>query len=120
MTIIDSPGATDSTMPTLAGRSAASSSAAAATVAAAPAVKNYRRTTTPAPQPQVQAGRTVSRLPVGGISPQEKGIDTDVYQWFIDRSDVIYIVLDINNLHLNHELQSLLEQLRGEFLIFGS
>lgn len=42
-----------------------------------------------------------------------KGIDSEVYQWFIDRSDVIYIVIDVNQLHLTANIQSLLEQLRG-------
>lgn len=42
-----------------------------------------------------------------------KGIDNDVYQWFIDRSDVIYVVLDVQQLHLSLQLQTILEQLKG-------
>ena len=35
-------------------------------------------------------------------------IDNDVYQWFIDRSDVIYIVIDVSQLHLSSSLRVLL------------
>lgn len=40
-------------------------------------------------------------------------IDNDVYQWFIDRSDVIYIVIDVSQLHLSSSLRALLDQLKG-------
>ena len=40
-------------------------------------------------------------------------IDNDVYQWFIDRSDVIYIVIDVSQLHLSSSLRVLLDQLKG-------
>jgi len=42
-------------------------------------------------------------------------IDNDVYQWFIDRSDVIYIVIDVSQLHLSSSLRVLLDQLKGKF-----
>lgn len=48
----------------------------------------------------------------GGSTQQ--AIDNDVYQWFIDRSDVIYIVLDVSHLQLSHQLKTLIEQLKGE------
>jgi hypothetical protein len=47
----------------------------------------------------------------------QQAIDNDVYQWFIDRSDVIYIVIDVNQLHLSHQLKSLIEQLKGKNII---
>lgn len=50
----------------------------------------------------------------GGTAQQPKGIDNDVYQWFIDRSDVIYIVVDVGQLHLSNQLQNLIEQLKGK------
>ena len=47
-------------------------------------------------------------------------IDNDVYQWFIDRSDVIYIVIDVSQLHLSSSLRVLLDQLKGTtFAIIG-
>ena len=49
-----------------------------------------------------------------GTSTQPSYIDNDVYQWFIDRSDIIYIVIDVNQLHLSQQLQSLIEQLKGK------
>lgn len=54
------------------------------------------------------------------LMPKEpgKGIDGEVYQWFIDRSDVIYIMIDVNQLHLTNNLHSLLEQLRGRDVRF--
>lgn len=54
------------------------------------------------------------------LMPKEpgKGIDSEVYQWFIDRSDVIYIMIDVNQLHLTSNLHSLLEQLRGRDVRF--
>ncbi|XP_054161022.1 sarcalumenin-like [Oppia nitens] len=48
----------------------------------------------------------------------QPGIDNDVYQWFIDRSDVIYIVIDVTQLQLSHQLKSLIEQLRGRDVRF--
>ncbi|CAG2118950.1 unnamed protein product, partial [Medioppia subpectinata] len=45
-------------------------------------------------------------------------IDTDVYQWFIDRSDVIYIVIDVTQLQLSHQLKALIEQLKGRDVRF--
>ena len=53
------------------------------------------------------------------IVPQSAGkqiIDNEVYQWFIDRSDVIYIVIDVSQLHLSSSLRLLLDQLKGSFL----
>lgn len=41
-------------------------------------------------------------------------VDNDVYQWFIDRSDVIYIVIDVTQLQLSTGLKQLIEQLKGE------
>ena len=40
-------------------------------------------------------------------------IDNDVYQWFIDRSDVIYIVIDVTQIQLSNGLKLLIEQLKG-------
>ena len=45
-------------------------------------------------------------------------IDNDVYQWFIDRSDVIYIVIDVSQLHLSTSLRALLDQLKGKQSFF--
>ncbi|XP_075591436.1 sarcalumenin isoform X1 [Dermatophagoides farinae] len=45
-------------------------------------------------------------------------IDNDVYQWFIDRSDVIYIVIDVSQLHLSTSLRALLDQLKGREVRF--
>ncbi|UXI21754.1 hypothetical protein NH340_JMT07697 [Sarcoptes scabiei] len=45
-------------------------------------------------------------------------IDNDVYQWFIDRSDVIYIVIDVSQLHLSSSLRALLDQLKGREIRF--
>lgn len=42
-----------------------------------------------------------------------KAIDNEVYQWFVDRSDIIYIVIDISQVYLTQSLQALLEQLKG-------
>lgn len=42
-----------------------------------------------------------------------KAIDSEVYQWFVDRSDIIYIVVDISQVYLTQSLKDLLEQLRG-------
>jgi hypothetical protein len=47
----------------------------------------------------------------------QQSIDNDVYQWFIDRSDVIYIIIDVNQLHLSLQLKSLIEQLKGKNII---
>jgi GTPase SAR1 family protein len=47
-----------------------------------------------------------------------KGVDSEVYQWFIDRSDVIYIVIDVSQVHVSQSLQSLLEQLKGREIRF--
>lgn len=47
-------------------------------------------------------------------------IDNDVYQWFIDRSDVIYIVIDVSQLHLSTSLRVLLDQLKGKNPFFGN
>ena len=44
-------------------------------------------------------------------------IDNDVYQWFIDRSDVIYIVLDVTQLQLSTGLKLLIEQLKGNLIL---
>ncbi|XP_074595825.1 sarcalumenin-like isoform X2 [Brevipalpus obovatus] len=57
---------------------------------------------------------------MSGIIAKEPGkaIDTEVYQWLVDRSDVIYIVIDVNQLHLTSNLQSLYEQLRGREIRF--
>lgn len=44
-------------------------------------------------------------------------IDNDVYQWFIDRSDVIYIVIDVTQLQLSTGLKLLIEQLKGKHQI---
>ena len=44
----------------------------------------------------------------------QQTIDNDVYQWFIDRSDVIYIVIDVSQLHLSSSLRVLLDQLKGK------
>lgn len=46
-------------------------------------------------------------------SPAKQVIDNDVYQWFIDRSDVIYIVIDVSQLYLSNSLRVLLDQLKG-------
>lgn len=48
-------------------------------------------------------------------SANKQLIDNDVYQWFIDRSDVIYIVIDVSQLHLSSSLRVLLDQLKGIF-----
>lgn len=52
-------------------------------------------------------------LAAKGPQQSTKGIDSDVIQWFIDRSDVIYIIVDVTQLHLSHQQQTLLEQLKG-------
>lgn len=49
-------------------------------------------------------------------SANKQLIDNDVYQWFIDRSDVIYIVIDVSQLHLSSSLRVLLDQLKGNSL----
>ncbi|CAG2159067.1 unnamed protein product [Oppiella nova] len=48
----------------------------------------------------------------------QQEIDTEVYQWFIDRSDVIYIVIDVTQLQISHQLQALIEQLKGRDVRF--
>ena len=50
--------------------------------------------------------------------PSGKGIDMEVYQWFVDRSDIIFIVIDINNIHVTQSMQELLEQLKGRDVRF--
>lgn len=47
------------------------------------------------------------------MNTAKQTIDNDVYQWFIDRSDVIYIVIDVSQLHLSSSLRVLLDQLKG-------
>ena len=52
--------------------------------------------------------------PVGGkAGTGGQIIDNDVYQWFIDRSDVIYIVIDVTQIQLSTGLKLLIEQLKG-------
>lgn len=51
-------------------------------------------------------------------SPAKQVIDNDVYQWFIDRSDVIYIVIDVSQIYLSNSLRILLDQLKG-FVLFA-
>ncbi len=53
----------------------------------------------------------IDLLPTKAANKQT--IDNDVYQWFIDRSDVIYIVIDVSQLHLSSSLRVLLDQLKG-------
>lgn len=47
-----------------------------------------------------------------------KGVDQEVYQWFVDRSDIIFVVIDINQIHLTNSLQQVLEQLKGRDVRF--
>ena len=49
--------------------------------------------------------------------PSENALLTDsqVYQWFFDRSDVIYLTLDINQLQVSNQMQTILEQLKGKY-----
>ncbi|RWS12663.1 sarcalumenin-like protein, partial [Dinothrombium tinctorium] len=54
----------------------------------------------------------------GKPSDGTKGIDSEVYQWFIDRSDVIYIVIDVTQLHMTSQLHSLIDQLKGREIRF--
>ena len=49
----------------------------------------------------------------GKITSVGQVIDNDVYQWFIDRSDVIYIVIDVTQIQLSTGLKLLIEQLKG-------
>ncbi|RWS25603.1 sarcalumenin-like protein [Leptotrombidium deliense] len=51
---------------------------------------------------------------LGKQSEVGKGIDSEVYQWFIDRSDVLYIVIDVSQLHMTTQLHTLIDQLKGE------
>jgi len=60
----------------------------------------------------------VEGLSLGTSFETGKPIDSEVYQWFIDRCDVIYIVLDVGQLHLISNLRQLLEQLKGRDIRF--
>lgn len=47
-----------------------------------------------------------------------KSIDTEVYQWFVDRADIIFIVVESTQVHLTQSMKDLLEQLKGRDVRF--
>ena len=47
-----------------------------------------------------------------------KSIDSEVYQWFVDRADIIFIVVESTQVHLTQAMKELLEQLKGRDVRF--
>lgn len=47
-----------------------------------------------------------------------KSIDAEVYQWFVDRADIIFIVVESSQVHLTQAMKDLLEQLKGRDVRF--
>jgi hypothetical protein len=47
-----------------------------------------------------------------------KSIDSEVYQWFVDRADIIFIVVESSQVHLTQAMKDLLEQLKGRDVRF--
>lgn len=49
---------------------------------------------------------------------KERSQETDVFQWFFDRSDVIYLTLDLKQLTITNQMKTILEQLKGRDIRF--
>lgn len=49
---------------------------------------------------------------------KEKQQETDIFQWFFDRSDVIYITMDLKQLTITNQMKTILEQLKGRDIRF--
>ena len=49
---------------------------------------------------------------------KEKSQETDIFQWFFDRSDVIYFTLDLKQLTITNQMKTILEQLKGRDIRF--
>lgn len=49
---------------------------------------------------------------------KEKSQETDIFQWFFDRSDVIYLTLDLKQLTITNQIKTILEQLKGRDIRF--
>ena len=49
---------------------------------------------------------------------KEKSQETDIFQWFFDRSDVIYLTIDLNQLTIANQMKTILEQLKGKLGYF--
>lgn len=49
---------------------------------------------------------------------KEKSQETDIFQWFFDRSDVIYITMDLTQLTITNQMKTILEQLKGRDIRF--
>ena len=49
---------------------------------------------------------------------KEKSQETDIFQWFFDRSDVIYLTIDLKQLTITNQMKTILEQLKGRDIRF--
>lgn len=49
---------------------------------------------------------------------KEKSQETDIFQWFFDRSDVIYFTMDLKQLTITNQMKTILEQLKGRDIRF--